>query len=722
MTRRLILLSTAVLGAAAIATQLVLMRELWEALSGNELVVGITLGSWLLLSGAGASLGRRLPGRFSNDNGLGLIQAALALLPFALILAIRAGRNVLFLRGASVDATGAIATSLLLLAPYCLLSGALLPLLATKLDSSGEDGARALRSVYVSETLGGAVGGVVFSFLLAPFLDPFALLVPFAATQLILAMLCVSGRLRIIILAAALACPLVALGTWGDLNLERHSTALQHPGERVLQQSPSPYGRLVITEASGQFAFYSLGIPWLTASNTEEVEETAHFALSQRPDARRVLLIGGVVAGIAREVLRYPKIETVVGVEQDPAVAAAGRRFAPGNLDDPRLRLVIDDGRRFLRSHDGLFDVIIVVAPDPSSALLNRVHTAEFYGEARKRLSPGGVLAIATGRYANAVSPELSALVSCERKTLESVFARVLLIPGGRIHFLASDGPLHTDIASRIESAGLKPAYVNRHSLDALLAPDRLADLERASSAPAEINRDFNPMLYRLILRHWTSQFSDGLAAWLVPAIGLIALGAFFLRQSAPARMLFIGGFTATTLEMVLLLGYQNLYGTLYRQTGLFVAVFMAGMALGGLAPIARWYALPSRRSLSLTVIAAMLALAAGLIPFVLRSSAAFDSLAGSAIPGQALLLCATFVLAAGIGLLFAAVAINDSSGSTASRAARLFSADLLGAALGAWMASAWLIPRFGFTAVCLFVAALNLLAGCLVFKRSAAS
>ena len=88
------------------------------------------------------------------------------------------------------------------------------------------------------------------------------------------------------------------------------------------------------------------------------------------------------------------------------------------------------------------------------------------------------------------------------------------MIPGGRVFFLASDGPLSLDIAARLEQRGLATKLVNRHYLDAMLAPDRLADLDRAVAQPAEINTDFNPALYYYHLRHWLSQFTvaDGFA------------------------------------------------------------------------------------------------------------------------------------------------------------------------------------------------------------------
>ena len=80
-TRMAVLAAAGVLGASSVMTQLALMRELLAALAGNELVIGIGLGGWLLLTGAGTGIGRfadrlRRPGRV-----LAAGQALIALIP-----------------------------------------------------------------------------------------------------------------------------------------------------------------------------------------------------------------------------------------------------------------------------------------------------------------------------------------------------------------------------------------------------------------------------------------------------------------------------------------------------------------------------------------------------------------------------------------------------------------------------------------------------------------
>ena len=111
------------------------------------------------------------------------------------------------------------------------------------------------------------------------------------------------------------------------------------------------------------------------------------------------------------------------------------------------------------------------------------------------------------GDYEDYLSPELARLIGVAERTLRQVFAHVLMLPGRRVFFLASDGELTADVAGRIAAAGVTPRYVTRGYLNGTLTPDRMADLRRAVSAAGPLNEDFNPILYYYHLRYWMSQF-----------------------------------------------------------------------------------------------------------------------------------------------------------------------------------------------------------------------
>jgi spermidine synthase len=328
-------------------------------------------------------------------------------------------------------------------------------------------------------------------------------------------------------------------------------------------------------------------------------------------------------------------------------------------------------------------------------------------------------------------------MLASAHRTLRESFANVRLLPGGRVFFLASDGPLHLDIAARLEQRGLTTQLVNRHYLDAMLAPDRLADLDRAVAQPAEANTDFNPTLYYYHLRYWLSQFA--FHGGLLGGGLLILLAAYLWWLRAVPRVVFASGFAASALEVVLLLGYQTLYGSLYRQVGLVVTVFMAGLAAGAwwanrrldVSPhVPGWSGLTSRRSSALgstrstfppTQILALLALAiaalAALLPVVLRQLGHLDAALGTPLAGQGVVLLATFILAILVGGQFPLASAAD-PGEPAVTASRLYTADLLGAALGALLVSTLLMPVLGVTVVCLLTAGLNLAAAALVWSR----
>ena len=716
-TRMAVLAAAGVLGASSVMTQLALMRELLAALAGNELVIGIGLGGWLLLTGAGTGIGRcadrlRRPGR-----ALAAGQALIALIPLLQVLAIRIGRDLVFPHGTTVGPVATVFGVGIVLAPFCLVSGAMLTLACRLL--AGEPGGRGPGRVYVADSLGSIGGGIVFSLILIPWLDHFALLcVPAAANLLLAAWLARHFEAKWLGAAALLgAAGVAASATLADP--DGLSTAFQYPNCRVLLRSNSPYGRLLVTAAGGQVNVFENGMPLFSTGSIERVEETVHYPMSQRPDAREVLLISGGVTGTAREILRYGARE-VTYVELDPQIVRAGRSFAPGNLADPRIAVVETDGRRFVQRTSRLFDAVIVAVADPSSWQLNRFYTAEFFSEVKRALAPGGVLALGLGHYENYMGPELARMLASEHRTLLQSFRHVLMIPGGRVFFLASDGPLDADVAGRIERCGLKTSFVTRHYLGATLAPDRLADLERAVAQPAAPNTDLNPALYSYHLRHWLSQFP--FHGGLLGAILAIALAAYLWRLSSVSGVIFASGFAASASEVVLLLGFQCLYGSLYRQVGLLVTVFMAGLAAGAWltsrspAPAAGAGPEGAAPARGLFWLALGTALVSGLLPLVLRLLGRLEASCGAWAAGQGVILGATFLLALLVGAQFPLAArAAPGAGGTASA---VYTADFVGASLGALLASALLIPFLGVAATCLLTAGLNLAAAASISSR----
>lgn len=166
---------------------------------------------------------------------------------------------------------------------------------------------------------------------------------------------------------------------------------------RVLADEVSPYQRIQVVETE-QFghALVLDGIVQTTEGDEFIYHEMlAHVALATHPAPRRILIIGGGDGGTAREVLRGAATEEVVLAEIDRRVVELSRTYLPGHtksLDDPRLRLEITDGAKYVEGQSEAFDVILVDATDPEGDGPGRVlYTQAFHRAIRRALRPGGL-------------------------------------------------------------------------------------------------------------------------------------------------------------------------------------------------------------------------------------------------------------------------------------------------------------------------------------------
>lgn len=94
-----------------------------------------------------------------------------------------------------------------------------------------------------------------------------------------------------------------------------------------------------------------------------------------------------------REVSRHKNIEQITMVEIDAGVVEFCRQYLPnhsaGAYDDPRFKLVIDDGVNFVNQTTEKFDVIISDCTDPIGPG-ESLFTSVFYEGCARSLNEGG--------------------------------------------------------------------------------------------------------------------------------------------------------------------------------------------------------------------------------------------------------------------------------------------------------------------------------------------
>jgi len=156
-------------------------------------------------------------------------------------------------------------------------------------------------------------------------------------------------------------------------------------------------------------------------------EALVHPPLALNGNARKVAVIGGGEGATVREVEKWKTVEEIIMVEIDKEVVEISSKYLGelnrGVFSDSRLRLIIEDGRKWLsEQEDGTIDVLIIDVTDPleggPSYLL---FTREFYELASRKLTRGGILAT---QATSAVHNEFT--YSSIKKTLSSVFRYVI--------------------------------------------------------------------------------------------------------------------------------------------------------------------------------------------------------------------------------------------------------------------------------------------------------
>ena len=690
------------LGITSIVAQIVLLREFLSVFYGNELVIGIILASWMILTAAGAFAGRYLR---AARHKMGLVLGGLLLigiLPFVTVLVLRSLRNVVFTAGGMIDIGRIVLSSCVLLAPYCLLGGALFTFLVHVLFE--RSGRNQISGIYSWEAIGSIVGGLLFNLIMVYFFTTFQTLkLLFLFNCTVAFLLAVREGLR----TAKYCIPLLFLGMiilTAFVDIDALTKRLLFPAQKVLSYSDTPYGNITITEQEGQRNFFEDNVLLFSTNDDALNEESVHYAMVQRPGPRRVLLVGGGLSGLTLEALKYGP-ERVDYVEINPWLIEAGRRFTAA-LDDPRVRVITEDARRYARRTDETYDAILINVSDPITAQFNRYFTADFFRDLRRIASPGAVVSVSLLENVDYYGTEARIVSSVMRNTLRESFRNVLIVPGAaRNYFLASDGPLSLDVARLIEERGIRTVFVNRYYIDDQILKDRSRGITDGLAEGAGINEDFRPISYYRQVQYWLSYFRFNY--WIPVLAIVILLVPVVMRTTAVSFGMLTGGFAASSLEIVLLVSFQVIYGYVYQMTGLIITVFMAGLAAGSLN---RERVFRGSRLGGYITVQAAIACYALLLPLALL---AMKNAEFSPLVVHTVFITLTFLLAALVGAQFSlATAIRGAN--SPALATGLYGIDLFGSAIGAVMVSVYLIPLAGIVTVCAIIAGVAF-TGCLV-------
>ncbi len=277
--------------------------------------------------------------------------------------------------------------------------------------------------LYALSTLGSIVGTLLAAFVLISAVGVRTILQILGATEMGLALLGFLWARRARAGAGA-AVAMAAVLTLGG--------AVPPDGPDVVYAHDTIYHRITVSD-EGNLRYLKLDRYWQSARDLSAPLRTVfpytdylHLAVLVTAKLNRVLFIGmGGGTAPSRFSHDYPGAQIEV-VEIDPGVVETARRFfaLPAGR---RIDVFVQDGRLWLRRSPEQYDLIILDAYLIDTIPFH-LATREFYQEAARHLTPGGVVA---SNVIGAIRGPQSRLFRAIYKTFRSVYPHVYVFPVG---------------------------------------------------------------------------------------------------------------------------------------------------------------------------------------------------------------------------------------------------------------------------------------------------
>jgi spermidine synthase len=688
--KRLLIGSIIGTGISSVTTQLLIIREFLTQFHGNEITISLVIFCWLLLTGLGSLCAKGV--RKSSMKIYAVLTLAIALWPLLQIIGIREFRESFFIHGTSPGFYAIFFYIIAGLAPYCLLTGFILPYAQKVLN----DRSFPFRSgdLYLTDSVGDITGGVLFSFILVYWMTPF-LIIAFTSSLLIavaLVLMLMHRMYGLLGMGSVLSFVFFFFST--NPLFEKMTLTPQYGN--IVKYLESPYGRIVVSKESDQLTVWESGMPLYSESTVIADEEKVHYPLCQLDRVGDVLLVSGGFGETIAEVSKYNPVH-VDYVELDPFLTKTALN-AGFILQTPDLHIVNTDGRHYIKTTKRRYDAIIVDLPEPDTFQVNRFFTEEFFSLAKGILKEGGIISMSVEYAPNYLSDIRKRKLSTLYNTARLHFQNVTVLPGEQAYFLCRDGTIWRDIPSRLTLKSIRTAYVEGFFYGNVTA-ERMGQLEDCLSRSDDINTDFRPKLVNIAFQEWFMKYGVSPKYFLL--ILFVSTVTYLIFTRREEYMLFTTGLATMGVEMLIVFAFQVIYGYIYLKIGAIVTVSLLGLLPGALTGNSLRAGVGKK-----LLVSEMLLLFLLFLFFLWAGYYQYE-------PQPIWFLGYCFVFSFLCGFQFPVAA--QLMGEERSPAANCLAADLCGASVGTLVTGTVLIPLWGIQSAVLFLIAVKI-SSCLVF------
>jgi len=431
-------IAIALAGFASLVYEVAWTRVLGLMLGGSTYTFSVMLLAFLVGIAIGGKLGGPLADRLLARHGLArvlhifaLVEVLIAVTSYALMYlypelpfwyvwlfdGMNAEDHPIAMWAVSLVLSGLVMT------PPAILMGMHFPLAVRAVVGSDDELGGPVGTVYGANTLGGVMGAFLAGFVLLPGIGVqgtifVAALGNLAAAAVLLGWTAMRERTSWLLASPVVLVALLLLFVaqrppWNPLLMTAGmyhyvSHFEDHTREGILDYAVGQYELVYYEEGLSSVVTVARNLEsenmWLANNGKVDASTSTDMPtqvlcsllpLQFKEELDDVLVIGlasGVTAGA---VTLVPDVKRLEVVELEPAIEEAAKHFAPFNhdvLNDPRVELIVNDGRNHvLLAEPGSYDVIVSEPPNPWISGVANLFTKDFLEIGKTRLKPGGV-------------------------------------------------------------------------------------------------------------------------------------------------------------------------------------------------------------------------------------------------------------------------------------------------------------------------------------------
>jgi len=402
----LYLIAAAISGAGFLAAEIAWTRQLINLASSSTLVLGTVIGGSLLGAACGSCIvavpffrwkSIRFAGPLFLSGAIMLAISIPAIGLFSRYLATYVNRHSGHPTGGTIALC--LAAWAVVIALFCAVLSTVFPILLQGISHPVASRGSTAGRLFAFNTIGAMLGIAAASLWGIPTIGTTACLLVISICYTVIAVPLMTSRLA----KGLSVLVLVGLTTLLPLHGSRPRGLWIHAGmthyrhvqpDDILFLEEGREATTAVTRMGNQLA---LSVNGLVVAETSQADLwdlllKAHLPLLMHPHPDRVAVVGlgaGISLGAARSHTQVGQLDCI---EISPGVVNAHTRFSFWNgtpTDDPRVKVHIADGRRFLHAHPHTYDVVTV---DPVDPPVCNLYTFEFYRIARASLRPNGLM------------------------------------------------------------------------------------------------------------------------------------------------------------------------------------------------------------------------------------------------------------------------------------------------------------------------------------------